>query len=237
MSCSAVADEVLGAFSWFLAHSYSFGSQRYEAHQHEVFSVYTTGKGYLSHPKIANTVQWPRLGYEWHFSFCAKLNSTVVFSSLLFYFWVLKQLPGCVTHSPNQSYEQLRELMMSEMPFFLRLVCQCVSRGYSAHARSGQELSAAAGEPADCEWLNIDRVPGTHVKLSMTRPWTVCRWHGSCCMPFPWKGGNRKYGMTAKQHAVLGIKIISFPMSAGASWQDLCFVKNKCKCFALCQLC
>lgn len=56
--------------------------------------------------------------YEWHFSFCAKLNSTVVFSSLPFYFWVLKQLPGCVTHSSNQSYEQLRELMMSEMPFF-----------------------------------------------------------------------------------------------------------------------
>lgn len=208
MSCSVVADEVLGTYSRFLAHSYSLGSQSYCGHQYKVFSVYPAGKGCSSHTVIANTVQWPLLGYKWHFSFCAKLNCAVVFSSLPFYFWVLKQLPGCVMCSLKpELWTSLRNDDEWDV-FFLSSLPASVSAGVmQPMPETGKSHQQLEGNLLFVNGVrpNIDWAPGSHVKLCMARPWKVCGWQGSCGMPFPQMGWNRKYSMIAKQHAVTAL--------------------------------
>lgn len=88
---------------------------------------------------------------------------------------MLKQLPGVLHTLQSQSFEHLIELMMSEVHIF--------NVWFAWLAGIIQPLPELGKIISGCEKLlfingiscNIEKVPGTHVKLSMTRPWKVCR--------------------------------------------------------------
>ena len=152
-------------------------------------------------------------------------NNTVVFSSLPFPFWVLKQLPGCVMHSSKPEL-WTAERTDDEWDVFFYIWFASVFAGViQPRPEVGKSYQRLRGNLLFVNGvsLNIDRVPGTHVKLSRTRPWKVCRRHGSCCMPFPGVGGNRKYGVIAKQHAVTMLFVL-------CSWYKNNIIPNSCQC-------
>lgn len=147
-------------------------------HQHKAFSVYIAGNSYLSHPVIDNTVLWLLLGYKGCFSCCAKSNSTIFLPAFLFL---------CAKTVTRVCYVSFKARVINNSEhslwtrcIFSHLVCHCTGRVYSADARSGQKLLAAGGNLllVNGVSLNTGWVPGTHMKLSMTQAWKVCRWRG-----------------------------------------------------------
>ena len=185
------------------------GSRRYWVHQHEAFSD-------CWHCVV--TTAW--LAVTLFFLCKVKLRHPIFLSALLCLgaetvTWVCYALLKARVMNSSENWWCL----------FLRLICQCISRGYSAHARSRKKLPAAGRNLLFVTGVSliVDGVPGYYVKFSMTRSWKVCRWHGSRCMPFPQIGGNRKYGMSAKQHAATALCLF-------CSWYKNNIIPNGCWC-------